>query len=111
MLFSSTSQSTFSGNWIKSDTGAYGGALNNYGTIGDVYADFNDNYALGYNTAYGGAIYNDTGKTIGNIVGNFDGNYVISETASVGGGAIYNKGSITGIGSSTSQSLFSNNRI
>ena len=53
---------------------AYDGALYNSGTIGDIAADFINNNVKSDNGAYGGAIYNDSG-IIGDITGNFVGNY------------------------------------
>ena len=82
----------------RADNYAYGGALHNSGTIGDIAADFIGNYASGNSYAYGGAIYND--RTIGDITGDFIGNYASSTTRDAYGGAIYNSnatiGNITG---------------
>lgn len=75
-------------------TSAYGGAIFNRGTIGDINSTggFSGNYVKSENgNALGGAIYN-TG-TINKINGTFKENHVQSNTLS-GGGAIYNTGTI-----------------
>ena len=76
----------FIGNYTESDSRAYGGAIYNSGTIGNITGDFIGNYASS-SGADGGAIYNS--GTIGNISGDFIGNYV-SSSHFPSGGAIYN---------------------
>ena len=88
---------------VTTSSSATGGAIYNFGTIGDITGDFIGNYASSagtgtYSYAYGGAIYNN--GTIGNITGDFIGNYA-SANYSAAGGAIYNSssaeiGNITG---------------
>ena len=78
-----------------SGSNAYGGAIYNEGSFGNITGDFIGNYATG-TFAYGGAIYNKNG-TIGHITGDFIGNYGTSSSFNVYGGAIYNKGTIDGI--------------
>ena len=89
--------SVFNGNYAKSENGeAYGGALYISGAnaiVGDITADFTDNYVSakppvkeGYTTTYfakGGAIYIGEGATVGNITGTFKNN------SAQQGGAIY----------------------
>ena len=84
----------FVGNYV-SGSNAYGGAIYNEGSFGNITGDFIGNYATG-TFAYGGAIYNKNG-TIGHITGDFIGNYGTSSSLNVYGGAIYNKGTIDGI--------------
>ena len=79
----------FSGNYAQGSSYAEGGAIFNRSTIGDINGDFSDNYAQGSSFAYGGAIYNDEG-TIGDITGDFIDNYAQSDSGSASGGAIYN---------------------
>ena len=84
----------FIGNYVSGSNNAYGGAINNDGTIGNITGDFVGNYTSG-TYAYGGAINND--GIIGDITGDFIGNYAYGGYA--GGGAIYNFstiGNITG---------------
>ena len=116
---SSTNYSNFSGNYAKANmlrvnqvagknTNAHGGAIyNTSGTIGDIYANFTNNYTLGAQTD-GSAIYNTVGGSIGNINGDFTGNYaqgylnVENDTTIRGhgqGAAIYNLGVIKEINS------------
>ena len=68
----------------------YGGAIYNYGTIGDIKGNFTGNYAQSEtNYARGGAISNQgTNSTIGDISGDFIGNYASEKY--VQGGAISN---------------------
>ena len=84
---------------------AYGGAIDNSGTIGDITGDFIGNYVSvigNYSYANGGAIYNfGSNSQIGDITGDFIGNYASSTNSDVNGGAIYNDynatiGDITG---------------
>ena len=63
--------------------------------IGDITGDFIGNYASGYSSANGGAIYNKYG-TIGDITGDFIGNYATSNNYETYGGAIYNFNSTIG---------------
>ena len=72
----------------------YGGAIFNFGTIGNITGDFSENYAQSetYN-AQGGAIYNK--GTIDDITGDFSGNYAKSDVSFAQGGAIYNDGTMT----------------
>ena len=88
-----------SGNSVK-DLRVYGGAIYNAGIIGDINADFVNNfvtvdtYAIYiYGVGYGGAIYNDENAIIGDINGDFIGHYP-SYVGNLLGGAIYNRGSI-----------------
>ena len=68
-----------------------GGAILNYGTIGDITGDFIGNYASSTDDyVYGGAIYN-RGGTFGDITGDFIGNYAQSNSSYALGGAIYNQ--------------------
>ena len=53
---------------------ATGGAIINFGEIGNITGDFISNHVKG-DYAYGGAINNDWGYKIGNITGDFIGNY------------------------------------
>ena len=90
----------FIGNYASSTVDfAYGGAIYNGGTIGNITGDFIDNYASSSSdssfSAQGGAIYN--GGTIGNITGDFIGNYAATENGEANGGAIYNDGTIDNI--------------
>ena len=79
----------------KTSSYAYGGAIYNGGTIGDISGDFTNNSAQGSSFAKGGAINNS--GTIGDISGDFEGNYAqstgTSSSSSANGGAIYNNGS------------------
>ncbi len=86
----------FTGNYSKStsDTSiAYGGAIDNSGSIGNIIGDFKNNYTTGV-SVYGGAINNTS--QMGHLTGSFIGNYAVGSTIS-GGGAIYNKGTINNI--------------
>ena len=80
----------------KTSSYAYGGAIYNGGTIGDISGDFTNNSAQGSSFAEGGAINNS--GTIGDISGDFEGNYAqstgTSSSSSARGGAIYNSGNI-----------------
>ena len=92
----------FIGNYVKSETGALGGAiynsdvdyggLNGKGHISEVNANFIGNFTLSTGTsgevAQGGAIFNES--DIGNITGDFIGNYVKSSSGKAEGGAISN---------------------
>ena len=76
---------------------AMGGALYNKGTInGGTIGDIKDNYALGYNGANGGAIYNTSANfKLDAINGDITGNYAAASFTGanpVGGGAIYTAG-------------------
>ncbi|MBQ9271435.1 MAG: hypothetical protein IJ218_04130 [Alphaproteobacteria bacterium] len=83
---------------LSDDNYALAGAIQNkgalsagiYAQIGDITANFIENYAKGYLQSYGGAILN-YGK-IGAIEGNFETNYAQSATGYSLGGAIYNNG-------------------
>ena len=66
----------FVGNSV-SGSNAYGGAIYNEGSFGNITGDFIGNYATG-TFAYGGAIYNS--GTIGDITGDFIGNYGTSSS-------------------------------
>jgi len=83
---------TFVGNYVHStNNNAYGGAIDNRGTIDNIIGDFIGNYSNGSAYSSGGAIHN--GGTINNIIGNFIGNYATSSLGSYSaswGGAIYN---------------------
>ncbi len=91
----------------KNELYLYGGAIYNAGEMGNINADFINNFAktrvilfdmndclAGY--SLGGAIYNK--GSISNIMGNFIENYIYAEGHNVAsyayGGAIYNDGSI-----------------
>ncbi len=76
---------------------ANGGAIsNNYVDAEESYgvdrikADFMDNYALGKESGFGGAIANNTDANIGYVEGNFERNYALADTGEGLGGAIYN---------------------
>ena len=97
----------FIGSSIKNPSGsAYGGAIYNRGTIGNITGDFVGDYAIttapGY-YAQGGAIYNY--GTIGDIIGDFIGNYTSVTYAPENhifhyyseGGTIYNSGTLGNI--------------
>ena len=88
-----------SGNSVK-DLRVYGGAIYNAGIIGDINADFVNNFVTVdtyavyiYGFGYGGAIYNDENAIIGDINGDFIG-HSPSYAGNLLGGAIYNRGSI-----------------
>ena len=88
-----------SGNSVK-DLRVYGGAIYNAGIIGDINADFVNNFVTVdtyavyiYGFGYGGAIYNDENAIIGDINGDFIG-HSPSYVGNLLGGAIYNRGSI-----------------
>ncbi len=92
-----------------------GGAIDNSGTIGDIFGSFVGNNAENTNTkgssyGLGGAIYNNKEGEIGNITGDFIGNYTSGFEAH--GGAIHNEhgniDNITGdfIGNYTSGTYF-----
>ena len=99
-LDSSADGINFTNNSVTDTYGAFGGAIYNEGTIGDIYADFTSNHAdsVGGSYAYGGAIYNCS--DINSIIGNYTGNYTTNNNYDSYGGAIYNEGgsigSITG---------------
>ncbi len=64
---------------VNSSYTAYGGAIYNKGTIGDISGNFSGNFAQSDSYyVYGGAIYNYKG-TIGDITGDFSNNYAQSE--------------------------------
>ena len=91
----------FIGNYVSGRSIVDGGAIYNKGTIGDITGDFIGNYASSTgSSAYGGAIYNIIG-TIGDITGDFIGNYASSTNSYAFGGAIYNSGSNAEIGNIT----------
>lgn len=78
---------------INGTRGYYGGSIVNQGTIGDIHANFKNNYSISaMYGAYGAAIYNHSTGKIGNITGDFISNYASS--AFTDGGAILNDGSI-----------------
>ncbi|MBE6448901.1 MAG: hypothetical protein E7018_06380, partial [Alphaproteobacteria bacterium] len=77
----------FIGNYATGGNAGYGGAINNSGDIGDITGNFIGNYATGGNAGYGGAI--DNSGNIGDITGNFIGNYATG-SSEVTGGAINN---------------------
>ena len=78
---------------INGTKGYYGGSIVNRGTIGDIHANFKNNYSISaMYGAYGAAIYNHSTGKIGNITGDFISNYASS--AFTDGGAILNDGSI-----------------
>ena len=55
---------------------AFGGAIDNYGTIGNITGHFIGNYAeTTNNQSQGGAIYSAYNTKIGDITGDFVGNY------------------------------------
>ncbi|DAA95199.1 TPA: hypothetical protein CPT80_08360, partial [Candidatus Gastranaerophilales bacterium HUM_9] len=77
------------GSFIGNYTSSMGGAIYNYGTIGNITGDFKYNYVYNETTAIamGGALY---GGNFGNITGDFIGNYTYTEQGSPSfGGAIY----------------------
>lgn len=78
---------------INGTRGYYGGSIVNQGTIGDIHANFKNNFSITMYGAYGAAIYNYSTGKIGNITGDFISNNVTS-TASTNGGAIHNDGTI-----------------
>ena len=81
----------FIGSSIKNPSGsAYGGAIYNRGTIGNITGDFIGNSSSFADYAGGGAV--DNSGTIGTITGDFIGNYVSS--SAVSGGAVGNYGTI-----------------
>ena len=97
---------------------AYGGAIYNTRTIGNITGNFTGNYAKAtgqtgiassktLNTqSYGGAIYNSS--TIGTIKGDFTRNYAIADNGAYGG-AIHNTGTIAGIsGTFTENTIIAN---
>ena len=99
------------GNFISGGGLAYGGALHNMGTInGGTIGDIKDNYALGYNGANGGAIYNTSANfKLDAINGDITGNYAAASFTGanpVGGGAIYTTGGE--IGDITSDKISNN---
>lgn len=76
-------------------------ALANYGTVGNITADFVNNTATVLSSnAKGGAIYNE-GGTLGTISGNFTGNSATSSSGNTYGGAIYQEGGTLTISGST----------
>ena len=76
-------------------------ALANYGTVGNITADFVNNTATVLSSnAKGGAIYNE-GGTLGTISGNFTGNSATSSSGDAYGGAIYQNGGTLTISGST----------
>lgn len=78
---------------INGTKGYYGGSIVNQGTIGDIHANFKNNYSISaMYGAYGAAIYNHPTGKIGNITGDFISNNAFSSFTS--GGAIYNSGTI-----------------
>ena len=95
---------------------AYGAVIGNYGLIGNIVADFTNNYTKasknksGWFGAGGSAIFNYGEKaSIDSIRGKFVGNYAINTKASyVAGGAIYNR---NGAKISTLNADFTNNYI
>lgn len=86
----------FEGNYTKGigeKTYSLGGAIRNGSTIGNINADFKNNYAESENSyAFGGAIYNTS--TIGSLSGSFKDNYAKtnSDTYLALGGAIFHTG-------------------
>ena len=93
----------FIGNFYTSETNvAYGGALSNSSTRGDITGDFINNYVKtpyinsGTIVADGGAINNH--GHLGNIIGNFLGNYAEAAGLTYGGAIFtYNNSSIGNI--------------
>lgn len=78
---------------INGTRGYYGGSIVNRGTIGDIHANFKNNFShTAMYGAYGAAIYNHPTGKIGNISGDFISNDAFSSFTS--GGAIYNSGTI-----------------
>ena len=78
---------------INGTRGYNGGSIVNRGTIGDIHANFKNNYSISaMYGAYGAAIYNHSTGKIGNITGDFISNNAFSSFTS--GGAIYNSGTI-----------------
>nr|MCR5261519.1 hypothetical protein [Candidatus Gastranaerophilales bacterium] len=80
-----TVSGTFKGNTINS-------AIYNYGTIGNLTADFIGNQISNDSSANGGALKNES--KISSISGNFTNNLVASANSNANGGAIYNSGEI-----------------
>ena len=101
----------FTGNYVNAapEEGAsarmvtYGGAIANLASIGNINANFTNNYVNAYaDDAFGGAVYN-TG-TLANITGDFNGNYAFAgyyNEDKAYGGAIYNTGTIGDITTNT----------
>ena len=88
----------FKGFGVKTSSSAYGGAIYNNGTIGDISGDFTSNSAQDSSSAYGGAIYNNgSSARIENIIGNFSNNYVKSSFSAYGGAIYNNYGTINNI--------------
>ncbi len=93
----------FIGNYVSASHGVgSGGAIFNRSSksgkqkIGDINGSFIGNYAVGYTSASGGAIYSDLGSEIGNITGNFINNYAKSQQQGAKGGGIFNYGAVIG---------------
>lgn len=84
--------SDFIGNSAAGST-SQGGAIYNYGKIGNIKGNFVENYVSSGDSSssnFGGAIYNS--GEMGNITGNFINNYTNSASAYTYGGAIFNSG-------------------
>ena len=83
-------------NYILQDDNskAYGGAIYNSGTMGNITGDFiKNNIEQAGGEGYGGAIYNN--GTLGTVTGDFVENFVKNNMAGKAyGGAIYNQGTM-----------------
>ena len=86
---------SFIGNYVSSGYQGGGGAIYNEGIIGDITGAFIGNYVSASSSAVGGAINNNYMGTIGDITGDFIGNYAFG--SSTFGGAIFNEGDISSI--------------
>ncbi len=75
--------SIFSQNYVSATGEAFGGAIYNEAMLGNIKADFSDNYADG-DTAMGGAIYTKTAAS-STISGTFKNNKTIGKTSAFGG--------------------------
>ena len=83
-IYNSGTIGNIRGIFIENYSDSFGGAIfnrNSAAKIGDIHGTFIKNYSGGY----GGAISNYSSANIGNIYGNFTGNY-----ANTSGGAVYN---------------------
>lgn len=85
----------FNGNYTTGSgtNNAYGGAINNFGSITTITGNFEENHAN-----VGGAIANTSSGVITNLSGTFTGNYTTNSGMGNGyGGAIYNTQTINSI--------------
>ncbi len=84
----------FIGNYASNSSApAKGGAIYNYGLLGNINGDFVGNHVSGSKLASstnGGAIYNHNNSKIGDISGDFIENYASVSYSETSGGAVYN---------------------